>query len=105
MVMSLFVALALQSILGTAPTAPPPEVRWLGCGGIEGPQGTMVVDRLAVIFFDPGSATITAQAAQILDSYVVQYNLPVPSPVCRVTITGHADRVGPSDYNMDLSRR
>ena len=41
----------------------------------------------------------------MLNSFVEQYNQPVPSPACRVTIGGNADRVGSVEHNLSLSRR
>jgi outer membrane protein OmpA-like peptidoglycan-associated protein len=81
------------------------EVRWVGCGGLESPQGRVIVDRLAYVFFDPGSSAITPAAAAVLDNYVAGYDQPVPSPRCLVTIGGNADRAGAAEYNLLLSRR
>ncbi|MDB5693416.1 MAG: flagellar motor protein MotB [Alphaproteobacteria bacterium] len=55
-----------------------------------------------ILFFDWDSAAITRQAAAILDNVA---NVLATIPACPILITGNADRSGPADYNMTMSRR
>ena len=55
-----------------------------------------------IIFFDQGSAEITSQAAEILDSASQQHR-EYSNP--QVTISGHTDRAGRDAYNLRLSGR
>lgn len=85
----------------SAVAAPLPSPR-VTCSSIQTPQGTIIIDRIAHVFFDSGSARIDAEGASLLDSYVAHYDA---QPHCHVFIAAHADRVGPSSGNLELSRR
>lgn len=54
------------------------------------------------ILFDFDSAAIRPQDAKTLDRIALDIASAKPY---EVTITGHADRAGPADYNMELSRK
>jgi outer membrane protein OmpA-like peptidoglycan-associated protein len=99
---ALIAVLSLLSPLDPPPAAGTQAARWLGCSAFETPRGTVIVDRIAYAFFDPDSSTITAQAAAQLDSFVSGHDTPAG---CEVTVQAHADRTGPADHNLRLSRR
>ena len=101
---SLLAALVISS-QASAPPPTDPALRWLNCSEMESSGGRLFRDRLAYVFFDAGSAVITPPGAAMLDSFVVQYDQPVPGPLCTVTIGGSADRVGSDEHNLLLSRR
>ena len=97
--------IAAMSLFAALDPSLPAELRdgrWLGCGALQTPLGTVIVDNLAYVFFDTDSATITPQGAAVLDGFVSGYLAPGE---CRVAVVGHADRVGPATYNLRLSRR
>jgi len=81
--------------------SPPPNPRET-CSSVETPQGMLFIDRVAAIFFESGSARISAQGLAVLDNYAAYYNAPAR---CHVIIGGHADRVGSAAANLKLSRR
>lgn len=60
------------------------------------------IPREYLIFFDWDRADITSEANEILRAAAANAN---ELQSVRITATGHADRSGPDDYNVDLSRR
>lgn len=71
------------------------------CSYRESPGDRMHYDPF-VIFFDSGSAAITRQAGKDLDNAARTYR---PLAHCRLEVSAFADRVGPADYNLALSKR
>ena len=55
-----------------------------------------------IVFFDSGSAAITPVASRILDNATIAYR---PYRHCRLEVLAKADRAGPADYNLALSKR
>lgn len=100
------IALAASSALAAAAaqpaSAPPPARPKVTCDSVETPRGTLIIDRILFVFFDPGSASITRQAAAYLDGYAARYDAP---GYCHVFVTGHADGTGTAAVNQALSRR
>ena len=99
---ALIAILSLVSSLEPAPAASTAPVRGLSCSTSQSAQTTMIVDRIAFAFFDSDSSTLTARAAAQLDRFVSGYDAPAG---CEVTVEAHADRAGPADHNLRLSRR
>jgi outer membrane protein OmpA-like peptidoglycan-associated protein len=64
------------------------------------PRG-MMVDYLGAVFFDTGSARITEQGSRMLDA-AASWTV---TPMREIVVAGHADRVGSSSSNLNLSRR
>jgi outer membrane protein OmpA-like peptidoglycan-associated protein len=75
--------------------------RWRGCDLFETPRGTVVVDRFASAFFEPGSSRIKREARAMLDSFVSNYDAP---PTCTVVIDGHSDSAESKPNDLSLSR-
>jgi outer membrane protein OmpA-like peptidoglycan-associated protein len=55
-----------------------------------------------LVFFDFDSSKLTPEALNIVKSAAAAAK---KGNFARITLTGHADRAGPIDYNFDLSRR
>ena len=55
-----------------------------------------------IVFFDWDQATITPEAASILDNVAAQY---AQTGQASVTLAGHADKSGSDQYNVGLSER
>jgi outer membrane protein OmpA-like peptidoglycan-associated protein len=60
-----------------------------------------IVDYLAAVFFDSGSTRLSGQADRII-GWAASWTA---TPMREIVVAGHADRVGPSSYNLWLSRR
>jgi outer membrane protein OmpA-like peptidoglycan-associated protein len=55
-----------------------------------------------IVFFDWDKSDITPEAATILDSAITAYANCNNSPI---TLSGHTDRSGSDQYNLELSKR
>ena len=90
-------------IAASAQTASPPTSPKVTCSSVETPgRPILIIDRIAHIFFDSGSARLSEQGSAVLDRFAAGYDAPAH---CHVFISAHADRVGSAGANLELSRR
>jgi len=61
---------------------------------------TLATAAVAVVHFEFDRAELTEAGQAVLDAWLARH-----AKGTRVVVTGHADRLGPASYNLDLSRR
>jgi len=87
--------------LCAVPPAPAPARQMAAAAPARTPQPEPLA-RSFLIFFDWDKDDITPEAAGIIQAAA---DYAKSGGFARIQLTGHADRSGPADYNMDLSRR
>lgn len=95
-------AVAADTISAPA-TAPAPLVTAAGPAGTPAAaEATAAVARVdtAIAYFEFDRAELNAAGRAALDTWLARY-----VKGTRIVVTGHADRLGPAGYNLDLSRR
>ncbi len=87
-----------QATAASAPTAPvsaAPKITPV-------PPPVVELPRTYLVFFDWDKADLKPEALVIVREVAANVNR---MPVTRIQATGHADRSGPDEYNLELSRR
>lgn len=91
----------------TSASARPGKIKTLAPEEIKRQYGQLlemapVPPKQILLYFEPGSTTLTSASAAQLDDVEAAIKERLP---CDVNIIGHADRAGSEEYNIDLSLR
>lgn len=96
-----WVVTALAALLATAACAPAARHDRIGSASRSSSDSAAHASGPFVLFFDMNSAQLSEPAVEILNRACQQQR----RTGLRLTITGHADRVGSKLYNTGLSKR
>ncbi len=99
---SLMLTLAYNFFTPPAPPPPPPAPPAPVAAPLPPCPPAAVTPGPFLVFFDWDKSLITAEATQILDRAVEQYQA---TGQTSVALAGHADKSGKDDYNVRLSQR